>query len=84
LDYYYTCYSLWSKAYDYVTMGLGSNGCFVTRVPYLNGGNGYGFTSSVGHPRSDLVGLLVYDGMCTISGAPVLYYRSLETVPSLL
>jgi hypothetical protein len=31
----------------------------------LNGGYGYGygFISSVGHPMSDLVRLLVYDGM---------------------
>jgi len=45
--------------------GLGSNGCFVTGTPCLNGGHGYGFGSSVGHPRSDLVRLLVYDGMRT-------------------
>jgi hypothetical protein len=49
-------------------MGLGSNGCFVTNAPCLNGGHSYGFLNSVGHPRSDSVGLLVDDGMCTYSG----------------
>jgi hypothetical protein len=49
-------------------MGLGSNNCFVTGTPYLNGGYDYGFTSSVGHPRSDSVGLLVYDSMHTYQG----------------
>jgi len=39
--------------------------------------HGYGFTSSMGYLRSDSIGLLVYDGMCTISGSPVLYYKSL-------
>jgi hypothetical protein len=53
--------------------GLGSNGCFVTGSPFINGGHGYGFASSVGHPRSDSVGLLVYDSMSTLSGAPMLY-----------
>jgi hypothetical protein len=49
-------------------MGLGSNGCFVTVALCLNGGHGCGFASSVSHPRSDLVGLLVYDGMRTYPG----------------
>jgi hypothetical protein len=44
---------------------------------------GYGFTSSIGYPRSDLVGLLVNDGMRTISEAPVLYYRFLRTSQTL-
>ncbi len=46
--------------------------------------HGYEFATSVGHLKSDLVGLLVYDGMCTISGSPVLYYKSLGIVPTLL
>jgi hypothetical protein len=33
----------------------------------LNGGHGYGFASSVGHPWLESIGLLVYDGMCTYS-----------------
>jgi hypothetical protein len=37
-----------------------------------------------GHMRSDSVMLLVYDGMRIISGAPVLYYRSLGTAPTML
>jgi hypothetical protein len=41
------------------------------------------FASSVGHPRSDSVGLLVDDGMRIILLAPVLYYRSLGIVPTL-
>jgi hypothetical protein len=45
-------------------MGLGFNGCFVTSTPCLNESHGYGFASSMGYSRSDLVGLLVYDGMC--------------------
>jgi hypothetical protein len=56
-----------TKIYDYVMMSLGSNGCFVTGRPCLNGGYGYGFASSMGHPWSDLVRLLVYDGMRKIS-----------------
>jgi hypothetical protein len=44
-------------------MGLGSNSCFVTGTPYLNGGHNCGFDSSVGDPRSDSVGLLVYDSI---------------------
>jgi len=36
---------------------------FVTSAPYLNRCHSYGFASSVGHPRTDSVGLLVYDGM---------------------
>jgi hypothetical protein len=43
--------TLWSKVYDYVMMGLGSNGFFVTSVPCLNGGHDYGFTSIIGHPK---------------------------------
>jgi hypothetical protein len=46
-------------------MGLGSNGCFVASAPCLNEGHNYSFASSVGHLRSDLVELLVYDGMLT-------------------
>jgi hypothetical protein len=44
--------------------GLRSNGYFVTGASYLNGGHGYDFASSVGHPRSGSVRLLVYDSMC--------------------
>jgi hypothetical protein len=44
-------------------MGLAYDGCFVTSTPYLNRDHSYEFASSVGHPMSDLVGLLVYDGM---------------------
>jgi hypothetical protein len=46
-------------------------------------GHSYGFASSVGHPRSDSVGLQVYDSMHKISGAPMLYYRSLGTMLTL-
>lgn len=51
-------------------MGLGPNGCFVTGALRLNGsyGYGYGFASSVGHPRLDSAGLLVYDDMHTYLG----------------
>jgi len=48
-------------------MGLGSNSCFETGTPYLNEGYSYGFASSMGHTRSDFVGLLVYDCMHTYS-----------------
>jgi hypothetical protein len=56
----------------------------VIGAPFTNGGHGYGFSSSVRHSRSNSVGLLVYDGMCTIFGAPLLYYRSLRTTLTLL
>jgi hypothetical protein len=46
-------------------------------------GYGYGFTSSVGHLRSDSVGLLAYDGIRKIYGASVLYYKALGTAPTL-
>jgi hypothetical protein len=59
------------EIYDYAMMGLGSNGCFVIAAPCLNGSHDYGFPSSMGHPRSDSIWLLVYDGMHTIFGAPV-------------
>jgi len=61
------------EIYDYVIMNLGSNGYFMTGALYSNEGHDYGFTSSVGHLRSDSVGQLVYDdGIRTIFGAPVL------------
>jgi hypothetical protein len=63
--------SLW-----YMMMGLGSNGCFVTVTPCLNGGHGYDFASSMGHLMLDSVKLLVYDSMllyqehrCCITGS---------------
>jgi hypothetical protein len=49
-------------------MGLGSNGFFVTGAPYLNVGHGYGFASSVDHPRLDSIRQLIYDNMCTYLG----------------
>jgi len=52
---------------------------FVIGAPCLNGGHDDGFVSSVGHQSLDSVGLLVYHGMHTIYGAPMLYYRSLWT-----
>jgi hypothetical protein len=56
------------KSLKCVMMGLGSNICFVTGAPCLNGGHGYGFASSVSHPKLDSVGLLVYDNMRTYPG----------------
>jgi hypothetical protein len=49
-------------------MGRGSNGFFVTDTPSLDGVHGYGFGSSVGHPRLDSDGLLVNDGIRTYPG----------------
>jgi hypothetical protein len=46
-------------------IGLGSNGHFVTGTPCLNRGHDYDFANRVGHLRSDSVGLLIYDDMCT-------------------
>jgi hypothetical protein len=43
-----------------VMMSFGSNNCFVIGALFTNGGHGYDFTSSVGHPKSNSVGLLVY------------------------
>jgi hypothetical protein len=37
----------------------------------------------MGHPSSDSVGLLVYDGMRTIFRTSVLYYRNLGIAPIL-
>jgi hypothetical protein len=53
---------------------------FVINAPFTNGGHGDGFASSVAHPRSNSVELLVYDGMHIISWASVLYYRSLGSL----
>jgi hypothetical protein len=71
------------EIYDCVMKGFGSNGCFVTDTLCLNGDHGNGFANSVGHRRSNSVGLLVYDTMCTIFETPILYYRSLRTTPTL-
>jgi hypothetical protein len=38
---------------------------FYNRHTILEWGHNYGFASRVSHLRSDSVGLLVYDGMCT-------------------
>jgi hypothetical protein len=70
--------------YDYVMIGLAYNGCFVTGAPYLNRGHNYEFANSVGHPRSNSIGLLIYDGICTIYEAPMLYYKSLGIALTLL
>jgi hypothetical protein len=51
---------------------------------FTNGGQGYSFATSMCHSRSNLVWLLVYDGMCRISRAPILYYRCLWIGPTLL
>jgi hypothetical protein len=48
---------------------------FVIDTQFTNGGHGYDFDSSVGHPKLNSIELLVYDDMCTISKALVLYYR---------
>jgi hypothetical protein len=45
----------------------------------MNGGHNYGITRNVGYLKLDLVGLLVYDGMLTMSMSPMLYYRSFGT-----
>jgi hypothetical protein len=60
-------------------MGLGSNSYFVTITPFMNGGHNYGITRNVGYLKLDLVGLLVNDGMLTMSMSPMLYYRSFGT-----
>jgi len=72
-----------TNMYDYVMKGLGSNVCFVTDAPCLNEGQSYGFARSVGNPRSNSVGLLVFDGMRTIHRVLVLCYKSLGTAPTL-
>lgn len=70
--------TLWSKRFI-IMLGIGSNGCYVTDAPCWNRGHSYKFASSVGHPRSDSVGLLVYDGMSTISEVQMLYYSWANT-----
>lgn len=64
--------------------GFGSNNCFVNNAPCLNGSDNYGFTSSIGHPMSNSVELLVYDDMRIYSGAHVLYYMPIGTASILL
>jgi len=68
---------------DYRYVRDNRHGCFVTNVPFMNRGHHYGFASSVGHPRSNSVRLLVNDGIRTIYGAPVLYYRTIGTASTL-
>jgi hypothetical protein len=72
-----------TRNYNYVMMSIGSNSCFVTGALCLNGGNSYDFANSVGHPMSNSVRLLIYNGIRTISGRLVLYYRSLGTASEL-
>jgi hypothetical protein len=48
--------------------GFGSNDYVVTGALCLNMSHGYGFSNSVGYPKSDSVGLLVYDSMCIYPG----------------
>jgi hypothetical protein len=50
---------------------IGSNGCFVTGAPGLDRGHGYGRISSMGQPRSDLVGLLMMDSSVPIRGTDI-------------
>jgi hypothetical protein len=71
------------KGYFDMMMSLGFNGCFVTSSPFTNEGHSYGFVSNVNHSRLDSIRLLIYDSMRTIFGAPVLYYKSLGTTPTL-
>jgi hypothetical protein len=68
------------EIYDGVMMCLGSNGCFGTSAPCLNEGHGYSFACSVGHPRLNSIGLLVYGSMRTLS-KELMYYRSLKATP---
>jgi hypothetical protein len=56
--------------------GLGSNG-YLWRAQRVRMGHYYRFTSSVGHPRLDSVGLLVHDGMQQYQG-----HRYCTTGPS--
>jgi hypothetical protein len=50
---------------------LGSNGCFVNGAPFLNEVMVTDIISSVGHPRSDLVKLLMMNDSINIRGTGV-------------
>jgi hypothetical protein len=77
--FYYTGLILWSQRFTFM-FDLGSNGGFSDGRTMCHG---YHFVSSVDHPISDSVGLLVYDSMHTIYGKPVLYYKSFGTTSTL-
>ena len=66
-------------------MSLGSNGCFMAGTALMDGHYRMYIISGVGHPKSDLIVLLV---LCMVAynifRALVLYYRSLRTVSTLL
>jgi hypothetical protein len=59
--YYYTGLTLWSKRFMFI-FDLKSKVLFVTSVSYTDGVTVTALLV-VGHPRSDSVGLLVYDNM---------------------
>jgi hypothetical protein len=48
----------------------------VTDASCLNKGHGFNFASSMSYSRSDSIRQLVYEGMRTLFGESVLYYRS--------
>jgi hypothetical protein len=65
-------------------MGLGSNSCFMTSITLTGGHYMTYIISSVGHPRLDLIGLLMLWMVAYNGRAHALYYKSLETVSILL
>jgi hypothetical protein len=70
----------------HVCGGFGSNGFVIIMQPFpIDGHYRTSVISCVGHPRSDAVMLLVLCMVrCAVTGAPALYYRSLETTSTLL
>ena len=75
--------TLWSVC---VGEGFGSNG-FVTKMqPFpMDGHHRMDIISSVGHPRSDSIVLLVLRTVCcAMARAPALYYRSLRITSTLM
>jgi hypothetical protein len=54
--------TFWSKRFNFM-FGFGFYCCFSDGCTMYGWSHGYAFASSMGHLRSDSIGLLVYDGM---------------------
>ena len=69
-----------------VCVGFGSNGFVIKTQPFPMGGHyRMNVISGVGHPRLDLVVLLVLRMVqCAMARARALYYRSLRTASTML
>jgi hypothetical protein len=55
----------------FLCLALDSMVVFMIGTPCLNNGRDYGYFSSMGQPRLDSVGLLVYDSRVHIQGTSI-------------